>query len=306
MVAAKKLKVCMIQFHAGANKQENLEKIQSMIMKACDLYQPDLLCLPEACSFRGKSDEEKIGAETFPVSSNHEIPLGGLELNDSNCAKAPSLKLMSNLAQEFKVCIMGGSIFEGDGNSKPLNTAFYLNKEGKLVNRYSKIHLFDVKIANCPTESNTRAAGSLDIANTQVFRDKVAERDLTFAMGICYDLRFPEFFRNFMFNGEISCPDIIFLPSAFSMATGDPHWEPLLRARAIENTVFMIAPNQVGASASGFECHGNSMIVDPWGRIIARGGDWEEVVYAEIDVEEVNKARKSLPLDNARMKIISL
>src|SRR6185436_19383059 len=141
---------------------------------------------------------------------------------------------------------------------------------------YRKIHLFDVDLPGRVTvrESDVRVPGS-DVVTA-------AAVDLgTIGMSICYDLRFPELFRRLAVAGAT----IVTIPSAFTSYTGAAHWEPLLRARAIENQVYVIAPNQTGTSPQGFPDYGNSMIVDPWGTVVARASDGEAVITAEIDGE---------------------
>lgn len=291
------LKVALIQLHAGAEKEANLEKASKLIKEACSKYQPHIVALPEVFHFRGKSEDETKIAEEFPKNSE-------------------TYNLISNLAKENHISIMAGTILEKKhGNSKhkhnkkPLNTCFYVNKNGELLAQYSKIHLFDVNINNYPKESNKRMSGNFQRSNLQVFEDRflVGEQKIKKAnmgLSICYDLRFPELYRALMFGSHNhQVPDIFFVPSAFSKGTGPDHWESLLRARAIENTVFVIAPNQVGDSDGGFGCHGNSMVVGPWGNVVARASnDQEEILYAEIDLDQIKEARKKLPLENAKMK----
>lgn len=292
------LKVALIQIHAKEDKEANLEKVSKMIKEACNKYKPHLIALPEVFNFRGKSEDEAKVAEEFPENSE-------------------SLKMITELAKENNVSIMAGTILEKPKyqsktakNEKPLNTCFYVNKEGKLLSKYTKIHLFDVNINNYPKESDKRRSGSFHRSNLKVFEDRFTVnndiRAVNFGLSICYDLRFPELYRTLMFGAQNQgIPDIIFAPAAFSKGTGPDHWEPLLRARAIENTIFIIAPNQVGDSSGGFGCHGNSMVVNPWGKVLARASDdQEEILYTEINLEEVKEVRKKLPLENARMKSI--
>ena len=265
-----------------------------MTIEACKKNKPDIICLPEVFNFRGKLELEKENAELInPEAIGKE--------------EAKTLTLISRLAKENKVAFMDGSILEKNPEEeRPKNTAFYVNNKGELIEKYSKIHLFDVDIENFQNESKTRSQGPITKSNTQVFSDKFkidgAEKELRFSMAICYDLRFPEIFRSFMFNNPERIPDIIFLPSAFAKSTGEHHWEPLLRARAIENSTYIVAPNQVGRSESSFHCYGHSVVVNAWGDITAKAKDEdEEILYAEINLEEQEKVRKSLPLKNARL-----
>jgi predicted amidohydrolase len=150
---------------------------------------------------------------------------------------------------------------------------------------YRKIHLFDVDLANGVSlrESDTRAhGGDVVVARTEFG---------TMGLSVCYDLRFPELYRGHADRGA----DLIFVPSAFTAFTGQAHWEALLRARAIENQVYVIAADQFGKSAKSFECHGHSMIVDPWGKILAELADGPGVIAAEIDLDYLAKVRAELP-----------
>jgi predicted amidohydrolase len=163
---------------------------------------------------------------------------------------------------------------------------------GNLLASYRKIHLFDVDLANgvSARESDTRAFGD-DIV---VAKTELCEMGLS----VCYDLRFPELYRALVAKGA----RLIFVPSAFTAYTGQAHWETLLRARAIENQVYIIAPNQFGKSANSFETHGHSMIVDPWGKVIAVLPDGPGIIMAEIDLDYLTKIRAELPaLDHRKL-----
>ncbi len=240
----------------------------------------DLIALPENFNYRGLPESELASAEPAGSSS--------------------SLKLLQDLAVKHKVSIMTGSHLIIDGEAKPYNRAHYINASGAVIANYSKIHLFDVQLeSRTVSESASRCAGTTE--ELEVFTDTIAGRDINMAMAICYDLRFPELFRHYMFNCA-KRPDIIFVPSAFSMETGKAHWEALLRARAIENSVYIVAPNQIGRSDSGFECYGNSMVIDPWGNILIRGSTNEQQILSiDIDLELLRQVRKRMPLDNRRL-----
>ena len=150
---------------------------------------------------------------------------------------------------------------------------------------YRKIHLFDVDLENGVTarESDTRQFGDAVIgANTDL---------CMMGLSVCYDLRFPELYRKLATEGA----QLIFVPSAFTAYTGQAHWEPLLRARAIENQAYVIAPDQFGKNPTSFETHGHSMIVDPWGKILAELPDGPGIVMAEIDLDFLAKVRTELP-----------
>jgi len=165
------------------------------------------------------------------------------------------------------------------------NTSVLFDPHGHIVARYRKIHLFDVDIREHVTirESDTRVGGA-DIVTAPTELGMVG-------MSVCYDLRFPELYRRLTLSGA----EVITVPSAFTFPTGAAHWEVLLRARAIENQVYVIAPDQIGRSPSGVLDFGNSMIVDPWGTVLARAADRETIIFAEIDRDHQDRVRRELP-----------
>jgi predicted amidohydrolase len=171
------------------------------------------------------------------------------------------------------------------GSRKAYNTSQLFGPNGKVLASYRKIHLFDVDLTDgvSTRESDTREFGdTVVVANTELC-----------AMGltICYDLRFPELYRRLVHQGA----QLIFVPSAFTAYTGKAHWEPLLRARAIENQVYVVAANQFGKNPKSFETYGHSLIVDPWGKVIAECPDGPGVVSADIDLDYLAQIRRELP-----------
>jgi predicted amidohydrolase len=182
--------------------------------------------------------------------------------------------------------IVGGSILERvPGSDKVHNTSTVYSPRAGLIAAYRKIHLFDIDLSNHLTirESDTRVRGG-DIA--------VAETELgKIGLSVCYDLRFPELFRRLVSAGA----EIVCLPSAFTFPTGAAHWEVLVRARAIENQVYFIAPNQHGRSPSGHLDYGHSLIVDPWGIALAEAADGDNCITAEVDLDHLARVRRELP-----------
>jgi predicted amidohydrolase len=194
-----------------------------------------------------------------------------------------------DLARRHGVWLAAGSFVERrDGQL--FNTAPLISPAGELVDVYRKVHLFDVQVEGAGThESDVFAAGE-DLVLHDV--DGVGV-----GMTTCYDLRFPELFRVLALRGA----RLVSMPSAFTAATGAAHWEPLVRARAIENQVFVIAPDQCGTSPDGIARHGHSLVVDPWGRVLGEGGTAECVVVAELDLDEIDRTRQAIPsLTNRR------
>mgnify|MGYP001566127226 FL=1 len=198
----------------------------------------------------------------------------------------PTADLMARLARDLGIYLLSGSVLEEiPGSSKAYNTSLLFDPKGNAIALYRKIHLFDVDIENGVTtiESETRQPGEEVV---------VAETEFCpMGLTICYDLRFPELYRALVVKGA----QVIFVPSAFTAFTGEAHWEPLLRARAIENQVYIIAPDQIGKNPRSFATYGNSMIVDPWGRVLARASDLPTVIFAEIDLDYLAKVRAELP-----------
>jgi predicted amidohydrolase len=192
------------------------------------------------------------------------------------------------------VHIVAGSITEQiDGQEKTYNTSVMLGPDGARMGVYRKIHLFDIDLVGRVTmkESASRVPGAEVVC--------VATSLGAVGMSICYDLRFPELYRRLTFEGA----KILIVPSCFTFPTGEAHWEALLRARAIENQCFVIAPAQFGTNVHGYADYGNSMIIDPWGRVLGRASDQEGVVCAPIDLHYLDRVRNELPaLTHAKLK----
>jgi predicted amidohydrolase len=187
-----------------------------------------------------------------------------------------------------------GSILERvPDERRSFNTSCLLGPDGALLARYRKIHLFDVDLPGRVTvrESDARAPGD----ETVVVPTELG----VLGMSICYDLRFPELYRRLVRAGA----EIMLVPSAFTFTTGSAHWDVLCRARAIENQSYLLAADQCGTSPHGFADYGGSLIADPWGTIVARAGDGEGIVLAEIDRAYLAKVRSELPcLDHSRLE----
>jgi deaminated glutathione amidase len=252
-----------IQMLALDDKAANLEEAERWIRHAA-ADGARVVALPEVFIWRGKKKIERSFAEPIP---------------------GPTTTRLADLARELGIYLLGGSILEDiPGSNKVYNTSVLFGPQSVLAT-YRKIHLFDVDLANgvSARESDTRQFGAAIV---------VAETALC-AMGltVCYDLRFPELYRALSSKGA----QIIFVPSAFTAYTGRAHWETLLRARAIENQVYMVAPDQYGENPQSFETHGHSMIVDPWGKILAVVPDGPGIVMAEVDLDYLANVRAELP-----------
>lgn len=261
-----------IQMSTGSEKAANLERAERLIRLAA-ARGAQLVALPEVFNWRGKRSEEAEAAESLE---------GG------------SLGLMARLARELAIHLVAGSIAErAAGQAKNYNTSVLFGPDGARLAVYRKIHLFDVDLPGrlALRESDNKLAG----AEVAWAATPLGAIGLT----ICYDLRFPELYRRLAFAGA----KIITVPSAFTFPTGEAHWDVLLRARAIENQVYVIAPAQFGPNVHGFSDYGNSMIVDPWGRVLARVSDQEGVAVAPVDLEYLGRVRRDLPaLAHARLR----
>jgi predicted amidohydrolase len=193
---------------------------------------------------------------------------------------------MADLARELRVVLCAGSLLEAvPGQARCYNTSCVFDASGAMVARYRKLHLFDVDLPGrvAVRESECRMPGDRAVV--------VPTPPATLGCSICYDLRFPELYRRLARDGA----EVLLVPSAFTFPTGAAHWEVLCRARAIENQCYLLAANQTGTSPHGHRDYGNSMIVDPWGTVLARAADGEGIAVAELDGEHLARVRRELP-----------
>lgn len=225
-------------------------------------------------------------------------------------------RTLAELAQRFGTCIIGGSLpvneAKVDGSAeldtatvedqKPFARSLAYCKTGERIAHYDKLHLFDIDVpSNKLSESTSRyresdsyAHGRLDERALTTFR--LPESDLVIGLTICYDLRFGELYRGLAEQGA----QLIVVPSAFTTQTGEAHWHTLLRARAIENQIFVLAAAQCGTHASGRQTYGHSLIIDPWGTIIAEKSNGQGLLIAEIDLSYIEKLKKKIPINRHR------
>ncbi len=197
----------------------------------------------------------------------------------------PVLPAMAALARTHKAWILIGSIGVKSVDGRILNRGFMLSPDGAIVARYDKIHMFDVDLGDGHSyrESATIAPGAEAVLSPCIGGP--------IGLSICYDLRFASLYRTLAKAGA----QMLAVPAAFTRITGRAHWHVLNRARAIENGAYVIAPCQYGTLAGGADCYGHSLIIDPWGRVLADGDDAENVIVAEIDLAEVAKTRARIP-----------
>jgi predicted amidohydrolase len=254
-----------IQFTARPEVEANLDTALRLVREAA-ARGAKLVALPEYCA--GVAAE---GGRFVPTAFREE--------------EHPFLPAFSHTAREFGLWALIGSmgIFRPDG--RIANRGYLIAPSGEVTARYDKIHLFDVDLGEGRVyrESATIAPGDEAV---------VAETPWGgLGLSVCYDLRFPQLYRGLAQAGAT----MLAVPAAFTRLTGEAHWHVLLRARAIENGAYVIAPCQHGTLAGGGECFGHSLIVDPWGEVLADGGEEEGVVLAEIDPAAVARARQRIP-----------
>lgn len=259
------MKVALIQMNSQADKAANLDQARGLIERAVEEERPDFVALPEMWTFLGDGDADKrAAAEPIPGGAGYG--------------------LLQELAARHRIVVHGGSLIERDGEAI-YNTTVVFDRDGQELARYRKIHLFDITTPDGREfrESETFARGARIVSY-----DALGAR---IGCSICYDLRFPELYRRLAGQHV----DLILVPAAFTKTTGRDHWEILLRARAIENQAYVIAPNQCGRHPGDLETYGNSMIIDPWGSVLARAGEEEQVVQGGIDLQHLREIRQQLP-----------
>jgi predicted amidohydrolase len=267
------LRAAAVQLNSNADKARNLAAAERLV-RAAATDGAELVALPEKWNLLAGGEGLVAGAESLD---------------------GPSLTAARGWARELGIHLLAGSIAERGEGGKPFNTSVLIGPEGEDLAVYRKIHMFDVDAGGVSyRESEHEQPGS------EVVTGPVGE--LIAGLSVCYDLRFPELFRILALRGA----RILTVPSAFTTATGRDHWEVLLRARAIENQAFVLAPNQVGEAPPHFDSFGHSAIVDPWGKVLALAPDGECFVAADLDLAAQEQVRESLPsLANRRPQTYS-
>lgn len=256
------MKIGLCQMNTQDNKEKNLENAEAYINKLAD-QGADLVVLPEMFNFLGPDEEKVKNAETIPGNT---------------------IDRMKQKAKEKKIFLHCGSILEKKSD-KIYNTSVVFDRRGEQIAIYRKIHLFDVEIPGgiVYKESSIVTPGN-EIVTFEC-------EGIIVGLSICYDLRFPELYRRLSDEGA----SLILVPAAFTLMTGKDHWEPLVRARAIENLCYIAACAQWGFHPVNNQCYGHSMVVNPWGTIIAQARDGETTLLAEIDFEYMKSVREKLP-----------
>lgn len=257
-------RVACVQMNAGLEKSANLDKMERLIERAASLG-ADVVVLPEKWNALGSPDVFRAAAETLE---------GG-----------ESFAAMAGWSKTHGFALIGGSVTERrDGRDKLSNTCPVYDAEGELVDVYRKIHMFDVVVGG----QNYRESEAEEPGERPVV---CSVQGWKVGLTICYDLRFPELYRIETLAGA----ELITVPAAFTLFTGKDHWELLLRARAVENQLYVAAANQWGKHEAGKSSYGRSLIVDPWGVVLAAAPDEDCVIVADIDKDRMGSIRASLP-----------
>jgi nitrilase len=261
--AAPVIRIAAVQMASGPNVSANLNEAARLIAMAA-AQGAKLVALPEYFAIMGLQDTDKVRVCEAE-------------------GKGPIQKFLSETAREHKVWIIGGSVpLASDDPKKVRNSCLVYDDKGKQVARYDKMHLFGFTMGDesYSEERTIQPGSSVQTVDTPFGR---------IGLSICYDLRFPELYR------AMKDVDIIVVPSAFTETTGKAHWETLIRARAIENLAYVLAPAQGGYHVNGRETHGDSMIVDPWGVVLDRLPRGSGVVSAGVNPQYLKRLRGSLP-----------
>jgi predicted amidohydrolase len=258
------VKVAAVQLNATADLAANMD-VADRLTRAAAADGAQLIVLPEKWTAMGSDDDQRRGAQ----------PLDG-----------PAIEWARSVARELGVELLAGSILERvAGLEKLANTSVHIDADGEIRATYRKIHMFDVEV-----EGRAYRESELEQAGEETVLSATAD-GLELGMTICYDLRFPELYRILAVRGA----RVVTVPAAFTLATTRDHWQVLLRARAIENQTFMIAANQVGPHPAGQHSGGRSMIVDPWGIVLAQAPDCECHISAHLDLARQREIRGRLP-----------
>jgi predicted amidohydrolase len=250
------------QWPVSESKEKNLERAESSLRAAAQKG-AGLCVLPEM--FQTPYDLGRMRSSAEP-------------------ATGPALERLRGLAKELKVFVVAGSICERE-KDRLFNTAFVLGSAGEVLGYHRKIHLFDVSLP------------SVKVRESAVFspgeRPLVIETPMCrLGVCVCYDTRFPDVFRYFEERGV----DVVAIPAAFSRVTGAAHWHLLMRSRAVDYQVYLAAACPAPVESASYVAYGHSLVVDPWGTVLAEAGEGEETVFAEVSVQKLEKVRRELPL----------
>ena len=261
-----KFKISQIQFQAKPSPQENAVLLESFFIKA-QKYKPDLICTPECSNLITNDRKHLFSYATYQ-------------------ADCPVINKAKIFAKKNKVNINLGSLLLKVKNSKKLvNRSILINAGGKIQSSYDKIHLFDVNIS--PSENHKESQSF--VKGKELIISKI--NGVKIGLTICYDLRFPDLYRQLAKKGA----KIILIPSAFTVPTGKAHWETLVRARSIENSIFVIATNMCGNHHTNRKTYGHSILCDPWGNIKNKALSRSKILNTSIDLNQITRVRLKIP-----------
>jgi predicted amidohydrolase len=267
VLASPKVRVAGVQLSSQDDLAENLAECRRLVAEAASRA-ATCVVLPENFAYFGPEEGRRALAES---ESDPEAPIG---------------RALSEMAREHRVTLVAGGMPEkSDDPLRPFNTCRVVGPDGSVVARYRKIHLFDVDL---PDGTSLRESSSTSAGTDPVVVDVSS---VTVGLSICYDLRFPELYRVLSSAGA----RVLVVPAAFTVHTGKDHWHVLLRARAIEAQAWVVAAAQWGKHPRGRTTYGHSMIIDPWGTVVAECSDGSGVVVADVDLAYLDRVRASLP-----------
>ena len=258
------MRAAAVQLQSTPDRDRNLEAADRLTRAAASAG-AELIVLPEKWPVLGTPEQTIAGAEPF---------------------EGPILQWAQATARELGIDLVAGSFSERiEGDERGRNTSIHVGPDGELRASYRKIHMFDVEVGGRVYKESEHEAPGDEIVLSET------ANGVGLGLTICYDVRFPELYRILAVRGA----EIVAVPAAFTFATTRDHWEILLRARAIEGQAFVVAANQIGEHAPGIRSGGRSMIVDPWGVVLATAPDTETFVVAELDLERQAEIRRTLP-----------
>jgi predicted amidohydrolase len=261
------MRAAAIQLNSTGDKARNIETAERLV-RAAAAQGAEFVVLPEKWNLLGDSANLLQGAEALD---------------------GPTISAARSWARELGIHLVAGSIAErSDDAEKPFNTSTLIGPDGELEAHYRKIHMFDVDVGGVAYRESEHEEPGEEIVTAGLGG---ALAGVTLGMSVCYDLRFPELYRILAVRGA----RVITVPSAFTLETGRDHWEVLLRARAIENQAFVVAPNQIGEAPPHYRSYGRSVILDPWGVVLAQAPDEQCFIAADLDFELQDRVRRTLP-----------
>jgi predicted amidohydrolase len=268
------LRVALVQLAADQDVAANVDRAAALVRQA-GRSDPRLVALPEMFLYRGPVSGFRESAADLP---------------------GPLTEPFADLARSLGAWVLLGSLAERSADPlRPYNTSVLLDPTGQIAATYRKRHLFDVTIDGGLSDRESTRITPGDASVVAVLEGAAQKADVRLGLSICFDLRFPELYRELALDGAV----VMAVPANFTEATGRDHWEVLLRARAIENGAFVIAPAQCG-TGGGVPTHGRSMIVDPWGIVVAQAPDGPGIVAADLDLERVAAIRRQVPTQPTR------